>query len=429
MILVAPHDSDWDGIAALTGDPSWRAANMRRYLAAARELPLSRRSGAGSAGTGSIATGHGWAGWLRQRIRAAAGRDARRRAAAAGARLGAGRDAVARPTRCAACDADLRRGRSERPPLRPRRVRGRLRYTPLSTTAHQRVGARERVLDVAARYPDRLRIELHALRDPHRVRRATPGDRRRVSGRARISTAPTRQPRRRGRRDAAAITARARGHPRRRRLQLAATADAVRHRPGRGAAAPRHPGPGGSAGRRPQPAGPLRDRRGQPVGAALGRRSTAPASTRDDPLYREWRERRAGMYVSNGAAIALIAASAAGKPVPDLFMHGAARAVLRAISRAIRARSSRQHDYLTWAILKAHTANRAGSVSAALGRSARHPRGKFPLFRGRRRYGRRRSAGGCRRHPLGAPTSIGGADRRRGPDRRGGMPGAACADR
>ena len=36
-------------------------------------------------------------------------------------------------------------------------------FTPLSTTAHQRGGARERVLDVAARHPDRLRIELHAL--------------------------------------------------------------------------------------------------------------------------------------------------------------------------------------------------------------------------------------------------------------------------
>ena len=32
MILMAPHDADWDGIAALTGDASWRAAEMRRYF-------------------------------------------------------------------------------------------------------------------------------------------------------------------------------------------------------------------------------------------------------------------------------------------------------------------------------------------------------------------------------------------------------------
>ena len=32
MILMAPHDSDWNAIAELTGDPSWRAENMRRYF-------------------------------------------------------------------------------------------------------------------------------------------------------------------------------------------------------------------------------------------------------------------------------------------------------------------------------------------------------------------------------------------------------------
>ena len=37
------------------------------------------------------------------------------------------------------------------------------RYTPLTTAGHQRVGARERLLDVAARHPERLHIELHAL--------------------------------------------------------------------------------------------------------------------------------------------------------------------------------------------------------------------------------------------------------------------------
>ena len=36
-------------------------------------------------------------------------------------------------------------------------------FTPLTTDRHRRIGTRERVLDVAARYPDRLRIELHAL--------------------------------------------------------------------------------------------------------------------------------------------------------------------------------------------------------------------------------------------------------------------------
>jgi len=29
MILVCPHNADWDSIAELTGDSSWRAASMR----------------------------------------------------------------------------------------------------------------------------------------------------------------------------------------------------------------------------------------------------------------------------------------------------------------------------------------------------------------------------------------------------------------
>jgi choline dehydrogenase-like flavoprotein len=32
MIFLAPHDSDWEEIARVTGDGSWSARNMRRYF-------------------------------------------------------------------------------------------------------------------------------------------------------------------------------------------------------------------------------------------------------------------------------------------------------------------------------------------------------------------------------------------------------------
>src|SRR5258708_322982 len=32
MILMPPHDADWDAIAALTGDASWRGGRMRAYF-------------------------------------------------------------------------------------------------------------------------------------------------------------------------------------------------------------------------------------------------------------------------------------------------------------------------------------------------------------------------------------------------------------
>src|SRR5271157_2128436 len=45
MIMIYPHDADWDDIAALTGDSSWGADNMRRYfqrLENCHHRPLSR---------------------------------------------------------------------------------------------------------------------------------------------------------------------------------------------------------------------------------------------------------------------------------------------------------------------------------------------------------------------------------------------------
>ena len=38
-----------------------------------------------------------------------------------------------------------------------------LRYVPLTTSNHARIGTRERVLEIACKHPDRLRVELNAL--------------------------------------------------------------------------------------------------------------------------------------------------------------------------------------------------------------------------------------------------------------------------
>ena len=68
MILMAPHDSDWDDIAALTGDASWRATEMRRYfqrLEQCRYRPAWRTLSR----LGLDRTGHGWDGWLPHRVR------------------------------------------------------------------------------------------------------------------------------------------------------------------------------------------------------------------------------------------------------------------------------------------------------------------------------------------------------------------------
>ena len=162
LIFLYPHDADWDGIAELTGDRSWSARNMRRYfqrLENCRHRPVYRWL----AKLGLDPTGHGWAGWLHTqradirpvfRDRALAKvmkRSARRAVREVGA--------ADHPAVVAACRA--------RPiPNDGRLVRQNavgVGYLPLSTRDHARTGARERVLDVARRHPDRLRVELDAL--------------------------------------------------------------------------------------------------------------------------------------------------------------------------------------------------------------------------------------------------------------------------
>jgi choline dehydrogenase len=358
MILVAPHDSDWDGIAVLTGDPSWRAANMRGYwrrLENCRYRPLWRRL----ARYGIDPTGHGWDGWLDSEY--ALPQEAMRDDDLVRLVLGSARTAslsAANPLRSlrtlifgAADPNDRRFGRGG--------FEG-VCVTPLSTAAHQRIGARERVLDVATRHPDRLRVELHAL-----ATRIVLDERNRATGveylagphlyRAdpAVPAETTAVPRRLTARREVILAGGAFNSPQLLMLsgigpgvELSALGIPVRvDLPG--------------VGRN------LQDR--YEIGVI--NRLKAPWAVLDgarfergDPLYRQWRDRRTGMYASNGAAIALIRRSGPGKPAPDLFMMALlARfsGYYPGYSREIAAK----HDYLTWAILKGHTANRAGSVS------------------------------------------------------------------
>ena len=64
MIYMPPHDSDWNHVAELTGDTSWRAARCaatRRRVEDCGHAPLWRALRR----LGIDPTGHGWDGWLR----------------------------------------------------------------------------------------------------------------------------------------------------------------------------------------------------------------------------------------------------------------------------------------------------------------------------------------------------------------------------
>ena len=161
LIFIAPHDFDWDGIAALTGDTSWRAAEMQRYfrrVEACRHRPAWRLLSR----LGLDPTGHGWDGWLATEVatpREAFGDDELMRLILGSAL--AELSASERPLASLARFVETRADPNDRRRLAGRR--GGICYTPLSTSGHRRNGTRERVLDVAARHPDRLRVEFDAL--------------------------------------------------------------------------------------------------------------------------------------------------------------------------------------------------------------------------------------------------------------------------
>jgi choline dehydrogenase len=56
MVTVYPHESDWQKIADLTGDATWSATNMRRYFSILERCEYLR--------TSDNRTGHGFSGWF-----------------------------------------------------------------------------------------------------------------------------------------------------------------------------------------------------------------------------------------------------------------------------------------------------------------------------------------------------------------------------
>jgi choline dehydrogenase-like flavoprotein len=80
-----------------------------------------------------------------------------------------------------------------------------------------------------------------------------------------------------------------------------------------------------------------------------------------DPQYREWEKSREGPYITNGAVLSMFKRSAPERPLPDLFcvaFLGRFQGYFPNYSKLF----ADDHNYLTWAVLKAHTNNRSGRV-------------------------------------------------------------------
>jgi choline dehydrogenase len=358
MILVYPHDADWDNMAALTGDSSWSADNMRGYfqrLENCHHRPLDRWLSR----LGINPTRHGFNGWLSTEkaipMISIGNRDLLEVIL---------ESAVEAIKEIGYVGERLRwLGESQLDPNDWRTVKENsfgMRYTPLTTANHARVGTRERLLEVASEHREQLRIELNAL-----VTRVLLDEDRRAIGVEYLS----------GER-----IYRAHARP--------------SNRPGetRRLYASREVILAGGAFNTPQllmlsGIGPPEElqRHGIEVKVALpgvgknlqDRYEVGVVNRMNfdqwhifqgakfdttDPQYHEWSTTRGGPYITNGAMLAMFKRSAPERPLPDLFCV----AFLGRFQGYFPTYSDlfvKNLNYLTWAVLKAHTNNRAGEVT------------------------------------------------------------------
>ena len=354
LIFAYPHNTDWDELADLTGDATWRADHMRTYfqrLENCEHRPFERLCSK----FGWNPSRHGWGGWLH--VEKAAPEEAIRDRDLRTLVWDAARETlkeIGRPTQA--------RIESQADPNDWRVVRDAeigIRYTPLTTRNHQRVGTRERLLDVRDRHPDKLKIEMNALatRVIFEGTRAVgveyqKGERLyRADSRPSGSDGDVRQARA-GRE--VILAGGAFNTPQLLMLSGIGPPDVLnRHQ-----IAVRVPLAG--VGKN------LQDR----YEVAVVNRMNFPAwdmlqdatFTTDDAPFRAWANGRNGVYTTNGAVLSVIARSMVDRPVPDLFCY-ALLADFRGYKPGYSKVFPEHKNYLSWVVLKAHTANTAGEVT------------------------------------------------------------------
>lgn len=362
MILIYPHNADWNQLADLTGDPTWRAENMRSYFERLERCEY-RSDEPKDNRPGHNPSRHGWSGWLQTEVAMALAvfKDKNFRKMFIDTAK-----AVLRSPEVAITDQDRRaRLDSELDPNDWRVVAEDaigLRYTPITTKDHRRVGTRERVLEVANRPKSTLKIQMHAL-----VTRVLLDSEKRAIGveyqsGERLYGAHPRQ------NTAAGKT-----------KQVFAAREVIL---------------AGGAFNTPQVLmlsgiGPreviekqgltcveelagvgknLQDR----YEVAVVNRMKFPAwkalegatFTRADPQYKDWADYKNSIYDSNGAVLSVIARSGPAAFSPDLFLYS----VIGRFEGYFPGYSSllaQNPNCLTWIILKGHTNNTGGEVTLA----------------------------------------------------------------
>lgn len=357
LIVVYPSNEDWNAIAALTGDDSWNAENMRGYfekMENCHHRPLDR---ALAHTTGLNPSRHGWNGWLQteKSIPEEALGDSELIHTLAASAFEAFRE-VGHPLNEV---ADLIESQLDPNDWRvvTKNTAG-IRYTPLMTRNHQRSGSRERLLDVASRSP--LHIETDALATEVIFEKGTT----KAVGVRYLKGAQLYR--------AFCPPGEAKGEVR----EVRATREVIL---------------AGGAFNTPQllmlsGIGPkahldaigvstrvdlegvgqnLQDRYEVGVVNRMSRQWEVlndAKFAKGDPQFKEWEESRSGVYTTNGAVLGVVKKSSEEQPVPDLLCF-ALLGYFKGYEVGYSAKFAQRLNYLTWAVLKGHTVNRGGEVT------------------------------------------------------------------
>lgn len=382
MITVYPHNSDWDGIADLTGDRSWSAGAMRDYFERLelctyrrrpRMLPRNRLLARLLAALPLVSdryvnkSRHGFDGWLETRladpalvVRDSALRSVLFEALEASLSSLLGRPLSAFEPLAAKTDPNdwesVRHGGEG------------LWQVPTSITRTGRTGARERLLGAAEAHPDRLTIRTGAL--ACRVVLEDDGTGTPTATGVEYAVAPrsyraSREP------SEADLGTRTVVRARHEVILSAGAFNTPQLLMLSGIGPPEELERHGIACRVPR-AGVgrnLQDRYEVAVVseanddfALLEGAAFKPWRDGDDPdtHWDEWTQGK-GIYATNGALVALVHKSRPELRDPDLFLFGIP-ADFRGYAPGYSGSLSQSRRRFTWAVLKAHTGNTAGTV-------------------------------------------------------------------
>jgi choline dehydrogenase len=375
MILVYPHNEDWNQIKDLTGDQSWDAEQMRVYFERLENCH-HRKIYRWLDKLGINPSRHGFSGWLSTEkaipMISLDNVDLLRMISESSAEAALSVGDFAEEAQWVA------EGMLD--PNDWRTVKKNsfgIRYMPLTTRNHARVGSRERVLEIAAKKQSRLKIELNAL-----ATRVLWGEGNRAIGVEYLSGERLYRAHSRPRDAPGKVS------------QVYASREVILsggafNTPqllmlsgvGERQQLERHgitvvvdlPGVGKN----------LQDRYEVGVVNRMNfdewRIFKGAKFETTDPQYREWQRRRKGPYMTNGAVLAISKRSAQERPLPDLFcvaFLGRFQGYFPNYSELF----AKNLNYLTWAVLKAHTNNRAGQVTLHSADPLDMPRVDFRYF-------------------------------------------------